>query len=207
MKTVAVTGGIGGGKSTVCSLLSSRGIPVYDADSAAKRLYAKDDSLLDSIEEAFGCSIRLADGSLDKEKLAGIVFTSPDRLKTLEGIIHPAVHKDFLRWKALQSSRFEGVPGSVVFFNHDPFCVIESAIILAKPEFLVLVDKVVMVDALLATRLKRACERDNVEPEKVISRMAAQKFDISKVDAIIRNDDGLPELEKEVEKVFNHLII
>jgi dephospho-CoA kinase len=194
MKTIAVTGGIGSGKSTVCSLLSSRGVPVYDADSAAKRLYARDDYLLDSIEEAFGCSIRHQDGSLDKEKLAGIVFSSPERLKTLEGIVHPAVFRDFQRWKALQSSRYEG-----------PFCVIESAIILGKPEFLALVDKVVMVDASLATRLRRACERDNVEPQKVIQRMSAQKFDLSKVDAIIRNESGPEELEKEVEKVFRGL--
>ena len=193
MKTIAVTGGIGSGKSTVCSILASGGVPVYYADTAAKRLYAKDDSLMDSIEEAFGCSIRLRDGSLDKDKLAGMVFSSPDKLRILEGIIHPAVLRDFLRWKALQAS------------NDRPFCVIESAIILGKPEFLVHVDKVVMVDASLATRLRRACERDNVEPEKVISRMAAQKFDLSKVDAIIRNEDGLPELENEVEKIFNLL--
>ena len=194
MRIVAVTGGIGGGKSTVCSLLSGQGIPVYDADSAAKRLYAKDDTLLDSIEEAYGCSIRHPDGSLDKEKLAGIAFSSPEKLKTLEGIIHPAVFMDFQRWKALQASRYDG-----------HFCVIESAIILGKPEFLALVDKVVLVDASLATRLRRACERDNVEPEKVISRMAAQKFDLSKVDAIIRNEGSLEDLEKEVGKVFRGL--
>ena len=91
MKTVAVTGGIGSGKSTVCSFLSARGITVYDTDSATKKLYVRDDSLLDSIEEAFGCSIRLTDGTLDKEKLASIIFDSPDRMRTLEGIVHPAV--------------------------------------------------------------------------------------------------------------------
>ena len=61
MRTVAVTGGIGSGKSTVCSILSARGIPVYDSDSAAKRLYRDDDSLLDAIEEAFGRGVRLPD--------------------------------------------------------------------------------------------------------------------------------------------------
>ena len=205
MKTLAVTGGIGAGKSTVCGLLSGRGIPVYDADSAAKRLYAKDDTLLDSIEEAFGCSIRLPDGSLDRDKLSGIAFSSPDKLKTLEGIVHPAVLKDFMRWKALQSSRFEGVPRSPSFFDKDPFCVIESAIILNKPEFLTAVDKVVMVDASLSTRLNRACERDGVEPEKVIMRMAAQRFDLSRIDAIIKNDGSAEELEKEMNRVLSRL--
>lgn len=206
MKTVAVTGGIGSGKSTVCSLLSDRGIPVYEADAAAKRLYAKDDTLLDSIEEAFGCGIRLPGGSLDTRKLSSLAFSSPDRLRTLESIVHPAVFKDFIRWKALQTTKFDDYSGqSESFFDKDPFCVIESAIILGKPEFLSLVDKVVMVDAPLATRLRRACERDGVEPEAVIKRMAAQNFDISKVDAIIRNEGSLDQLEAETGRVFRKL--
>ena len=195
MKTVAVTGGIGSGKSTVCSILSASGIPVYEADSAAKRLYAKDDSLLDAIEEAYGCSIRLPGGALDTRKLAGIAFSSPDKLKVLEGIVHPAVLKDFLRWKALQST----------LHGDKPYCVIESAIILEKPEFLSHVDKVVLVEASLSTRLRRACERDGAEPEEIIRRMSAQHFDLSKVDAILRNEGSEADLQTETLRVFRGL--
>ncbi len=195
MKTVAVTGGIGSGKSTVCSILSASGIPVYEADSAAKRLYAKDDSLLDAIEEAYGCSIRLPGGALDTRKLAGIAFSSPDKLRVLEGIVHPAVLKDFLRWKALQST----------LHGDKPYCVIESAIILEKPEFLSHVDKVVLVEASLSTRLRRACERDGAEPEEIIRRMSAQHFDLSKVDAILRNEGSEADLQTETLRVFRGL--
>ena len=195
MKTVAVTGGIGSGKSTVCSILSASGIPVYEADSAAKRLYAKDDSLLDAIEEAYGCSIRIPGGALDTRKLAGIAFSSPNKLKVLEGIVHPAVLKDFLRWKALQST----------LHGDKPYCVIESAIILEKPEFLSHVDKVVLVDASLSTRLRRACERDGAEPEEIIRRMSAQHFDLSKVDAILRNEGSEADLQTETLRVFRGL--
>ena len=65
MRTIAVTGGIGSGKSEVCSILSSRGIPVYDSDSAAKRLYREDGSLLDSVEGVFGQSFRDLSGEPD----------------------------------------------------------------------------------------------------------------------------------------------
>lgn len=205
MKTVAVTGGIGSGKSAVCSLLAKRGIPVYDSDSATKGLYAKDDSLLDAIEEAFGCAIRRPDGTLDKERLASIAFSSPERLKTLESIVHPAVLRDFKRWNVMQSSRFDGVEPSRTFFGKEPFCVMESAIILDKPEFLSVVDRVVMVDAPLQMRLKRACERDDVSPDRIIQRIAAQRFDLSKVDAFIRNDATLEQLKAETEKVFSGL--
>ena len=205
MKTVAVTGGIGSGKSTVCDLLSARGIPVYDTDSAAKKLYDRDDTILDSIEEAFGCSIRMPDGTLDKAKLASIIFDSSDKMRTLESIVHPAVMKDYIRWNAMQSSRFDGEGPSDTFFGHAPFCVIESAIILSKPEFLPLLDKAVLVDASLSIRLQRACSRDGVEPEQVIKRMATQSFDLSKVDAVIRNEGTEEDLSKEMVKVFKAL--
>lgn len=202
MRTVAVTGGIGGGKSSVCAFLAARGIPVYDTDSAAKKLYAKDDSLLDAIEEAFGCGIRLGDGTLDRGKLALIAFSAPEKLKKLESIVHPAVLRDFKRWNAMQSSRFDGQAESEMFFGKEPFCVMESAIILEKPDFLSVVSKVILVDAPLATRLRRACERDNASPEGIIQRMAAQRFDISRVDAFIRNDGTLAQLKTETEKTF-----
>ncbi len=205
MRTVAVTGGIGSGKSAVCDLLSERGIPVYDSDSAAKRLYSKDDSLLDAVEEAFGCGLRLPDGTFDRARLASIVFSTPEKLRTLEGIVHPAVLRDFKRWNAMQSARFEGQGGSDTFFGKEPFCVLESAIILDKPEFLSVVSKVVMVDAPFALRLERACRRDGTSQEAVIQRIAAQRFDISKADAFIRNNGTLAKLKTETEKVFGGL--
>ena len=205
MRTVAVTGGIGSGKSTVCAILSRRGIPVYDSDSAAKNLYERDDSLLDAIEGAFGCGIRHPDGSFDKEKLAAVAFSSPERLRTLESIVHPAVLNDFKRWNAMQSARFSDAPSSAIFFGKEPFCVLESAIILDKSEFLAVADKIVMVDVSLTLRLRRACDRDHVQPEKIIARMAVQHFDLSKVDAFIRNDGTLSRLASETEKVFSRL--
>ncbi len=202
MKVIAVTGGIGSGKSAVCAILAGRGIPVYDSDSAAKGLYVRDDSLLDAVEEAFGCGLRLSDGSVDRDKLASVAFSSAEKLKTLERIVHPAVLRDFKRWNAMQTARFEGQESSRSFFGKKPFCVMESAIILDKPDFLSVVSKVVMVDAALALRLERACRRDGVPAERIIQRMAAQHFDLSKVDAFIRNNGSLSQLRAETEKVF-----
>lgn len=205
MKTVAITGGIGSGKSAVRAILAERGIPVYDSDSAAKGLYARDDSLLDAVEEAFGCGLRLPDGTFDRARLASIVFSSPEKLKTLEGIVHPAVLMDFKRWNAMQSARFEGQGCSDTFFGKEPFCVMESAVILDNPEFMAVVSKVVMVDASLALRLERACRRDAAPQEAIIQRIAAQRFDLSKVDAFIRNNGTFAQLKVETEKVFGGL--
>lgn len=205
MRTVAVTGGIGSGKSVVCSILSERGIPVYDSDSEAKALYSKDTSLLSAVEEAFGCGLRLPDGSFDRARLAEVVFSSPERLRLLESIVHPAVLEDFIRWKSSQDLRFKGQGRSEAFFGNEPFCVMESAVFLDKPDFLSVIDIVVMVDAPFSVRLERACLRDGASPEKIRQRMDSQRFDISKVDAFIRNDGTLASLKAETEKVFSGL--
>lgn len=205
MRTVAVTGGIGSGKSVVCSILSERGFPVYDSDTEAKGLYSKDRSLLRAVEQAFGCSLTLSDGSLDRSKLAGIAFSSPDRLRILEGIVHPAVLDDFKRWKALQESRLEGQAGAETFFGNPPFCLMESALVLDKPDFLSVTDFVVLVDAPLELRLERACARDGVSAEMIRKRMDAQRFDISRADAVIRNDGTFASLKEKTEKVFGGL--
>lgn len=205
MRTVAVTGGIGSGKSVVCSILSKRGIPVYDTDSEAKGLYSKDRTLLCAVEKAFGCALRLPDGSLDRSRLAGLVFSSSDRLRILEGIVHPAVLNDFKIWNALQESRLEGRVGAETFFGNEPFCVMESALVMDKPDFLSVIDLVVLVDAPLELRLERACARDGVSAEMIRKRTDAQRFDISKADAVIRNDGTFALLKEKTEKVFGGL--
>lgn len=195
MITFAVTGGIGSGKTEVCRILASLEIPVYDSDSAAKRLYEIDDSLLDAIEEAFGCGIRHPDGSFDKSKLAAIAFSSKDSLSKLDSIVHPAVLKDFVRWKAMNEA------------NDVKAAAIESALILNIPDLLKEVDKVILVDAPLATRLDRAAARDNVPKPEIIRRISMQSFDISKADAIIRNDGDFDKLRSETIATLKNLKI
>lgn len=193
MRTFAVTGGIGSGKSAVCSIIASLGRPVYDSDSAAKRLYDEDPDLLDSIEEAFGLGFRLPGGVFDKDKLAATVFGSKERLSKLNSIVHPVVLRDFVRWKAMNEA------------NGVATAFMESAIILDLPEFMAQVDKVILVDAPLSVRLSRACARDKVSPESVIARMGAQRIDISKADVIVRNAGTVADLKKEVARALRKL--
>ena len=195
MITFAVTGGIGSGKSAVCRIIAAEGIPVYDSDSAAKRLYQTDDSLLDAIEEAFGCSIRKADGKFDKAKLTELAFLSKDNLAKLDGIVHPAVLRDFIRWKAMNEA------------NGEKAAAMESAIVMDLPEFMKHLDKIILVDAPLELRLERAAARDNVPKSSIIQRIAAQRFDISKADAIIRNSGTIDDLKKETDSALKILKI
>ena len=184
MKTLLVTGGIGSGKSAVCAYLQERGIPVYDSDGAVKRLYREDPDLLASLEARFGIPLRQADGSLDRRRLAGLLFSDPAALAQLEAVVHPAVLRDFLAWRSWQNA---------------PMVALESAIAQQKPLFDGVYDAVLLVTAPDPQRLERACRRDGAQADAIRARMALQYFDPMKADAVVNNDFDLPTLRHRTD--------
>lgn len=141
MRTVLVTGPIGGGKSTVCRRLEEKGWPVYDSDSRTKALYTSVPGLKEKIELTVGTTL---------DNLA-VIFTDNDKREALEAVVYPEVLKDFTSWRDSQTA-------STVFF--------ESAIALQKPIFRDLFDSVWLVDAPLESRKDRnpkALQRDGLQ--------------------------------------------
>lgn len=210
MKTLAVTGGIGSGKSTVCAVFARRGVPVYDSDSRTKALYDEDSALADAVEDAMGEPLKDSSGKIDRKRLASIVFSDRSRLSLLESIVHPRVLEDFLRWRSMQEAALG--EGSQVWNNDAgpvPFVIIESAIILEKPIFRNVADKVLMVDAPSDVRLMRIVSRDNMSGSAAMQRMSSQgvmsilsSMHLPEgVDFMIENDAGLQSLEKQVDDI------
>ncbi len=91
MLVLGLTGGIGSGKSTVSSLLERKGAVVIDADRVVRELQRPGEPVFDAMVEAFGPGIVAADGTLDRQAVADLVFGDDEKLKTLNGIVHPAV--------------------------------------------------------------------------------------------------------------------
>ena len=200
MKTVILTGGMGSGKSAVCAFLKARGVPVYDSDSRTKSLYDRDPALVGVLEAALGTGLRTADGRLDRSKLASLIFQDPARKAAVETVVHPAVLADFRRWK-----RWHRPKGWT--YGPVPFVVLESAIILSCPVFDGVGDRTVLVDASEEVRLARAVARDASDPEAALRRMRQQRFDLSRVDAVLRNGGSLDELAAETDRVFLNLFV
>ena len=200
MKTVILTGGIGSGKSAVCACLRAQGVPVYDSDSRTKSLYDRDPALVGQLETVLGTGLRTTEGWLDRRKLAELIFSDPARKAAVEAVVHPAVLADFRRWKRWQ--RPKGWTYGPV-----PFVVLESAIILSCPVFDGIGDRTVLVDADEDVRLSRAVTRDGSDPETVLRRIRQQTFDLSRVDAVLRNDGTLAELPAETDRVFLNLFL
>ena len=192
MRTLIVTGGIGSGKSLVCRHLDSLGIPVYDADSKARDLYGRYPEILDGIEEEFGTVLRNEDGSLDRKKLAGIVFADNEKLLRLESIVHPFLFRDFVEWR----ESYEGKADLVVM---------ESAIFMDKALFRPLGDCVILLEASEEKRLERVCQRDDCTREEALSRMKIQKFDRERADYVVVNDSDKASLLGRIDEILKTL--
>ena len=174
-QNILVSGGIGCGKSFVLEVFNALGIPSYDADSRAKGLYDTDTALLDAVVRLAGADV-LKDGRLDRKALAARIFASP-RLRTgIEAVVHPAVMRDFARWRGEQDC---------------PLAIMESAILLEHPGLLADMDWKVVVTAPMDVRVKRIALRDNATQEQIAARIASQCDDarrVSLADFVIEND-------------------
>jgi len=206
MITIVVSGGIGSGKSEVCRMLGAK-LPssfVYNADERAKALYTPD--FISELEADFGESLRDSEGQLMKDVLSEILFQDRSKLLHLESLLFPLLEEDFR--KASSGARF---------------AVFESATVLEKPYFKNFGDKVVLVDAPVLTRLKRASKRDNVSEDKIMYRIVCQPlmntFSDSiedgtfrnlpgavRVDTVISNTGDFAFLEKQVDNYIKAIM-
>jgi len=176
MRKVAVTGGIGSGKSTVCRMFQVLAIPVFEADRVAKQLMVDDAALRAAIIERFGEAVLGANG-LDRQALANIVFQDPAALADLNGLVHPAVRKAFAQWAGEQ---------------HASYVIMEAAI-LAETGGHTAFDHVIVVSAPQDIRLARVMARDGVGEEAVLARMRNQASEQERIriaNDVIMNDDA-----------------
>jgi dephospho-CoA kinase len=186
MKHFAVTGNIGSGKSTVCSIFELLEIPVYYSDYRAKLLMNTDKELKKELMKLLGNKIYSKDGELDKKKMASKIFTDKKLLEKVNSIVHPAVRKDYMKWRAKQKA---------------PYTLQESALtfeIGADKH----VDDVILVYAPEKLLIERTMQRNNISKTQVKDRLSKQMSqDIKKEKAryIIDNSLGVSLIEQVIK--------
>lgn len=186
MTILAITGGIGSGKSTVAEIFRVLGIPVFDADSAAKQLYQSNKDLRIAVASLFGRSIFDQAGTLDTKQLAAIVFRDTGKLMALNALVHPIVIKEFFNW----TEKHKNFPVLV----HETALLYESGLDQAS-------DFVALVRAPESLRIERVCRSKGWTPEQVKARMrqqSSQELLEAKADFIIENDEQHPLLPQVV---------
>ncbi|MGC9496632.1 dephospho-CoA kinase [Streptomyces sp. WG7] len=193
MLKVGLTGGIGAGKSEVSRLLVEHGAVLIDADRIAREVVAPGTPGLAAVVEAFGEDVLAEDGSLDRPRLGSIVFADPEKLASLNSIVHPLV--------GARSRALEEAASADAVVVHDVPLLTENGL---APQY----DVVVVVDADPATQLDRLVRLRGMTERDARARMAAQATREQRreiADVVIDNDVPLDELRARVEEVWAEL--
>ena len=188
MIQLAITGNMGSGKTTICEILISQGIPVYFSDIRAKELMNQDKSLVKQIQKLFGKE-SYRSGLLNRKWIAEIVFKDSKALNELNNLVHPVVHQDYLKWVNQQSKDIVAYESAIVF-EHGREGKFDAVILVSCPERL---------------RLDRIRKRDGFTEEEIQLRTRFQWPDEKKrkvSDYIIENINFL-QAEQQVKTVLS----
>lgn len=193
---LGVTGGIGSGKSTVCSVFQELGVPVLSADDLSKEISNNNQIIKKKIITLLGNEAYSADGLLNRRFVASKIFSDKKLQKNLEKILHPQVALDIdRRLEQLQQ-------------NGCRFAVVEAALFY-EAGLQAMVDAVLVVDADEQTRIRRVQKRDHVAAESVLERINAQadtKRNAAKADYTFRNNGSKEELARNTQFLYSVLI-
>ena len=181
---MAITGGIGSGKSYVCRLLEQQGITVYDCDAAAKRLMRTSATLRQQLCQLIGNDAYNSDG-LNKAAVARFLLASDDNARAIDAIVHPAVAQDFIR------SGYDWMECAILF---------ESG-------FDRLVDFIVCVDAPAEVRMRRVMERDGITADKTAEWMGRQwpPEEVRRRSHFVIVNDGIADLDQQIATLLDKL--
>ena len=175
MLNVGLTGGIGSGKTIASKIFEVLGIPVYQADVAAKRLMESNPLLKNQLIEQFG-NDAFVDGKLNRSYIAEIIFNDKEKLQLINSLVHPYTIQDGIEWMKKQTS---------------PYAIKEAALIFesgSQSNF----DYIIGISSPLTLRLNRTLKRDNINRELVLEKMENQLDEETKMklcDFVLLNDE------------------
>lgn len=190
MYKIGITGGIGSGKSIVCSIFEKMGYPVYYSDFEAKRILTQDKAVRNQVVSFFGNEAYVGD-ELNRKWIADQIFNDESKKIKLNSIIHPVVRTNFENWADLQNSKI----------------VLNEAAILFETGSYRNFDKTILVTAPEEIKIGRVVKRDKCSVEEVKQRMKNQWSDEKKIplaNFIIENDD-CQSLLKQIDQILSQL--
>jgi dephospho-CoA kinase len=187
---VGLTGGIGAGKSTVSALLAERGAVVIDADAITRSLQQPGEPVLAAMVERFGDGVLAADGTLDRQRVADVVFNDPAALEDLNAIVHPAVGREIAR--RLQEE-----------LETDHIVVLDVPLLVESGRSdlggLLVVD--VDTDVAVARLVDQRGMRED-DARARISRQASREERLAKADVVIDNSGTRDDLARRIDEVW-----
>jgi dephospho-CoA kinase len=194
MILVGLTGGIGSGKSTVSARLASRGAVIIDADAITREVQLPGSDVVRELAERFGPEVLAADGSLERQALANIVFTDPEALKALNAIVHPAVGREMNRRMIEQRATTNVVVLDIPLLTENPREGLQGRIV---------------VDVPVETQVQRLVAHrgfDEADARARISRQASREDRLAKADFVVDNSGAPEDLDAQIDRLWDWLI-
>jgi dephospho-CoA kinase len=188
---IGLTGGIGSGKSTVSAALARRGAIVIDADAVVRELQAPGGTVLAAMVDRFGPGILQGDGSLDRQKVADIVFGDDEQLKALNAIVHPEVGAEIQRRMDARKDTDDVVVLDVPL-------LVESKAYVTAGTIVVDTDPEIAVQRLVAFR-----GFTEADARARMARQATREDRLAAADLVIHNDGTPEELEPQIEACWD----
>ena len=177
---IGITGGIGSGKSLICKIFQTLGVPIYDADSRARWLMAQDQELIDQIKASFGKDAYLENGEVNRPYLADRVFKDGEQIKLLNSLVHPKVGEDAIKWSKAWAGKV-------------PYVLREAALLFESGAHKRL-DRTITVFAPIEVRIERVLQRDahrsKEQVEAIIAKQMSEEERQKLASYVILNDES-----------------
>ena len=183
--TIALTGGIGSGKTSIASIFKSLGVPIIDSDTISKEIILPGKPCFKDIVNEFGEEILTNKGIIDRYKLRDIIFNNDKARIKLENIIHPVV--------------FKNIDTEISLINY-PYCLVIIPLLI-ETKSTERFDRILVIDALESLQFERIVKRDDISPiliKKIIKTQAKRKERLRYANDIIVNNDTIMNLNKSI---------
>lgn len=193
MLTIALTGGIGSGKTQVSDSFSRLGVPVIDTDVISRQLVEPGQHALEQITTTFGHQLLLESGQLDRSGLRKIIFDNSSARQQLQDILHPAIRNEVQRQLQMIT---------------DPYVIIVIPLYVETGQFLK-TDRVLVVDCPEEIQRDRVISRDKISSEafeKIFNAQATREQRLAVADDVIVNDADLGTLQDKVNKLHEQYL-
>lgn len=195
MNVVALTGGIGSGKSTATQTFSALGVPVVDLDVIAHSLTAADGALVPQIAAEFGSEFITEEGALNRPLMRALVFTQPEARAKLNALMHPAI--------------FEEARQQLTDLAASPYVVLAIPLLQESQRYLPYIDHVLVIDCDESLQLARVMQRSGLsvqEAQQIIDAQSSRQSRIDMADSIITNNADLADFKEKIHLFHKNYI-
>jgi dephospho-CoA kinase len=190
MFVVALTGGIGSGKSEAAKIFTELGVPMTDLDAISRQLTAANQPLIADIAAMFGDTYITPEGALNRAAMRALIFDDATAREKLNALIHPAIY-DVAMAQLMQN-------------KHAPYQILDIPLLIESPRYLPHISRVLVIDCAESTQIERVKNRSQLaedEIKKIIAAQTPREKLLKLADDVIENDKNVTELRKKIKVI------